>query len=188
MIHWFHETLGMFGLQSSAEYFSPLVEYVNEIAEDGDRDVVLTGHSLGGGLASVVGAITHRTSVMFSPPGIGQAYSKFLYRDRRSGETSRIRREFVHHQSVAVVPENDIVPMVDSQSGLVQRVLCNASSQAMENSCHMLEGTVCDILRSCGDHRGRFADCEFEFDLTQLLPWAREALITNVRSIGLGVV
>ena len=39
-----------------AEYYQPLVRRVLELVERGER-VIVTGHSLGGGLAGVVGAL-----------------------------------------------------------------------------------------------------------------------------------
>ena len=43
------------GFKSKDSYYTPLVNYVHSVK---DRNVVLTGHSLGGGLAHIVGAFT----------------------------------------------------------------------------------------------------------------------------------
>jgi hypothetical protein len=58
-----------FGLQEEAQYYHPLVERVNELARNG-RNVIITGHSLGGGLARIVGSLTETPSVSFNPPGL----------------------------------------------------------------------------------------------------------------------
>lgn len=36
------------------------------------KEVVVTGHSLGGGIALVVGALTDRLAVAIQPPGAGE--------------------------------------------------------------------------------------------------------------------
>ncbi|CAM9962914.1 unnamed protein product [Sphacelaria rigidula] len=90
-----------------AQYYRPLVEYVRAIK---DRNVVLTGHSLGGGLARIVGALEKATSICFSPPGIAQSYRKF------SVGAKALDRALLHQMSVSVIPEHDFIPMVDTQA------------------------------------------------------------------------
>ncbi|CAM9261345.1 unnamed protein product [Ascophyllum nodosum] len=161
VIEYLHETLQLFGLHQQAHYYRPLLEYVRSIK---DRDVVLTGHSLGGGLARIVGALEKATSICFSPPGIAQSYRKF------SVGAESLDRALLHQMSVSVIPEHDFVPMIDTQVGLIQLISCSTSGQALQMSCHMLEGTICDIVRHCGDERGRFTDCKFEHNMAHLLP------------------
>ncbi|CAM9629153.1 unnamed protein product [Discosporangium mesarthrocarpum] len=162
VIEWLHETLQLFGLQQQAQYYRPLLEYVRSIR---DRDVVLTGHSLGGGLARIVGALEKTTSICFSPPGIAQSYRKF------SVGPESLDTAFLHQMSVSVVPEHDFVPMIDTQQvGLIQTITCSTSGKALQLSCHMLEGTLCDLIRHCGDNRGRFTDCKFEYNMSHLFP------------------
>ena len=60
--------LSIFGLESNADYYKGILEFVRSLKEK-DREVVLTGHSLGGGLARIVGSIEQVPSVVFSPPG-----------------------------------------------------------------------------------------------------------------------
>ena len=50
----------------------------------------------------------------------------------------------------------------------MQHILCGTEEQAQHMSCHMLEGTICEWLQSCGDSRGRFSGCEFSYDLRRL--------------------
>ena len=60
----------MLGLRDSFSYL-PLLARVKEVAPS--RQVVFTGHSMGGSIAAIVAALTHRPSVSFMPPG--QYYS-----------------------------------------------------------------------------------------------------------------
>ncbi|CAN0196501.1 unnamed protein product, partial [Phaeothamnion confervicola] len=116
-----------------------VVDYVRSIK---GSNIVLTGHSLGGGLARIVAALERTASVCFSPPGIAQSYRKF-----RSGPLA-VDRDFLHHSSVSVIPEHDFIPMIDTQVGLIQTITCSTSSKVLQNSCHMLEGTLCEFFIS----------------------------------------
>jgi len=160
-------TLTIFGLEGSANYYKGVLEYVRSVSDD--RQVVLTGHSLGGGLARIVAAIEHLPNVAFSPPGVAQSYYKFVYNEMSSSSELADAARLLHHESIAVLPKNDPVPTVDTQVGLIQRIGCDVSAQAMQNSCHMLEGTISDLLRRCGDDRGRFVDSQFRFGLGDIL-------------------
>merc|ERR1712187_491312 len=102
-----------------------------------------TGHSLGGGLATALGAIFNISAITFSAPGL-EATSVFL-RPKVDG-TALIRN------SVNVVPSHDLVPDVDSQAGTVLRIRCPSK---VPWTCHRLAGSMCEILASCGDGGGR---------------------------------
>lgn len=39
------------------------------------------------------------------------------------------------------------------QVGLIQLISCDTAGKALQLSCHMLEGTICELIRHCGDDR-----------------------------------
>ena len=79
LIELYHEFLNVLGLQTNEKYYESLIQYVKNIQ---DREVILTGHSLGGAIARIVGSILGKRSITFSPPGIVQSYRYvFLYKD-----------------------------------------------------------------------------------------------------------
>jgi len=177
VIEWLFEMNSFFGLQGEAEYYRPLAERIFQIIEGPDRNkrpIILTGHSLGGGLARIVGTLTKQKSITFSPPGLGLSYRKYSAQ-RPDGRVIRASNNLVnkgtmHHHSVAVVTEFDMITQVDRQVGLVQNILCDHEGKAHQNACHMLEGTICHLLEHCGDDKGRFAGCEYDFDIAAISP------------------
>lgn len=168
VIEWLFELNSFFGLHEEPEYYKPLVERVLELSQTG-RKVIITGHSLGGGLARIVGALTDLPSVSFSPPGLAMSHRKYSV-THKDGSVTRINSRGIHGKSLAVVTDHDFLAQVDHQVGLVQRIVCDKDDKAHQNSCHLLEGTICHILEHCGDRRHRFSSCEFTYDITAILP------------------
>ena len=191
-----------FGLQGEAEYYRPLAQRVLNIArathsgdtcdkghkkettteqEQGQRQqksnsqhhLVITGHSLGGGLARIVGTLTGQASVSFGPPGLGLSYRKYSIEEENSdGNVIKIRNKAqMDHQSLAIVTAFDLVTQIDQQVGLIQNVQCDHQDKAVHTSaCHLLEGTICHLLKHCGDPKGRFMTCESQFEVGVLGP------------------
>jgi hypothetical protein len=69
-----------------------------------------------------------------------------------------------------ILCHDDRIAKIDQQVGLIQTIQCDRSSQAIQNSCHAMESTICHLLRHCGDVNGRFATCKHDFELMSLLP------------------
>jgi hypothetical protein len=106
---------------------------------------VVTGHSLGGGLAGIVGAKLQLPSIAFSPPGLKFSRLKHGLRLRDLA------------QATILAPIRDPVPMIDKQTGLVQHTNCIESSAV---HCHLPQLMVCDLLQRCGDvGNRRFRGC-----------------------------
>ncbi|KAI9905524.1 hypothetical protein PsorP6_014024 [Peronosclerospora sorghi] len=160
LIELYSELIGLLGLQHESWYYHELLDYVTSRT---DRHVVLTGHSMGGGIARLVGSIVGATSVTFSPPGFVQSYSKLVH--RIGGRSMKVERASLHHRNVAVVPEYDPITMIDAQAGMIQKISCDTPHLSMQLSCHMLEGTLCNLVEHCGAPRGRVASCRFEHNI-----------------------
>ena len=69
--------------------------------------LVITGHSLGGGLARIVGTLAGQQSVSFAPPGLGLSYRKYSVNVKN--RTLVVDKAQMDHQSMAVVTEFDPV-------------------------------------------------------------------------------
>jgi hypothetical protein len=111
-----------FGLQSESNYYRPLAERVQEISSHPydlpltvpiinsnteAPSVVITGHSMGGGLARIVGTLTGTPSVTFSPPGLGLSYKKYSLVKENGEEVKILSKGALHENSVAVITEFD---------------------------------------------------------------------------------
>jgi len=105
--------------------------------------IYLTGHSLGGGLAAAVGTALDIPAITFSAPGL-KSTSAILRPRGTNGDLIR--------RSVNVVPDRDIVPKVDEQTGTILTLKCSLSNPGF---CHKLSVTWCELWISCGDGAGR---------------------------------
>lgn len=108
-------------------------------------NLVLTGHSLGGGIAQGIGASLGVPTIVFSPVGLSLSMARVGLNEM--GDLP------VENNVISVIPWGDAVPLLlDTNTGLVQHIQCKTKGVA---SCHSLTQTACELYRKCGDPRGR---------------------------------
>ena len=126
--------------------FLRAVQSINQsISDHRFQEIVIVGHSLGGGIARIAGSVLGRPSIAFSPPGVRQSRAKLFGTttshssnsnsngarttgtgneddddDRSSSSITRNGKHNTFHRSVSIIPEHDPVAMVDAQSGALQ--------------------------------------------------------------------
>jgi len=113
---------------------------------------VLTGHSLGGGIAQIVAAQLGIKALVWSAPGTLYSQGFFSGKDIGSVSEERMQRNVVN-----VMPDNDGVPRVDSQESVVQRIQCFGIDHTPihyfggTKECHPIVKSACEVWRVCGD-------------------------------------
>jgi len=145
-------------------HYRQILEYVRQIPQD--RNVVITGHSLGGGISLVIGALTGRLAVALQPPGVYHSLAKHEALQAPTAIASV--PVAVHKRSVSLVFEGDWIQNFDGHGGLVQTMNCDQSrsGKSVAVGCHLLEGAICHLLWHCGDEARRFATCQHEYQPT----------------------
>ncbi|EGZ23757.1 hypothetical protein PHYSODRAFT_482204 [Phytophthora sojae] len=121
--------------------FTDLLNHAVDTRSRVGNNLVITGHSLGGAIAAMIGAKTKTSAVSFSGPGL-------LYSLGRFDITSQDVRDYV----LTMKPRKDIIPSVDELGGLVQEIRCKKSSPM---GCHSTSTHLCELYFSCGDPRQR---------------------------------
>ncbi|KAJ3375811.1 hypothetical protein GGF31_003016 [Allomyces arbusculus] len=108
--------------------------YTRTLVQSGQK-VLVTGHSLGGGLAQVVGSRVQVPAVAISGPGLGMSYLAY--------DTTV---EAIAKWTVNVVPFSDPVPMADDQVAAQIHIPCH---QAIPSNCHSIKNTLQTIEDMC---------------------------------------
>jgi len=141
--------------QYKQQMWGNIIDHVRDLQahtmNPGDT-VVLTGHSLGGGLASVAASHLGIDSLVFSAPG---THFLQVFFDLDPQPTQK---------SVNVIPDHDLVPRVDITDGVSQPILCKDRQGVDENPgiCHEVMKSTCELWRVCGDapmHRNFTRSC-----------------------------
>jgi len=164
-----HDLLELFGLPDDMWSYVELVKHIDSTIAP-ETKLVLTGHSLGGGMAAVISALLHRPMVAIQPPGVYWSLAKhqrqlFKGKNRQHEFSTELEHHWMHHESVTIVVEHDWVNHIfDAHGGLVQMLECERKEQSLLVSCHMLEGTICHLMKRCGDYRHRWHSCVHDFD------------------------
>jgi len=101
-------TTGAMATPDSRLYYRQLETYIREEVLPDPRyqnyALLLTGHSLGGGVASIVAARLQALAVVYSSPGVVLSRRKF-------GISLKQISEYI----VNIVPQGDLVPLIDIQ-------------------------------------------------------------------------
>eukprot|EP00933_Yihiella_yeosuensis_P034393 TRINITY_DN27893_c0_g1_i1.p1 TRINITY_DN27893_c0_g1~~TRINITY_DN27893_c0_g1_i1.p1 ORF type:complete len:832 (+),score=104.85 TRINITY_DN27893_c0_g1_i1:100-2595(+) len=108
-----------------------------------DDDFVFTGHSLGGGTAQIVASALKVPALVWSAPGVVYSAKRF-----------NISLQFAKRNIVVVMPDEDAVPRVDSQAGVVQHIECRNKDTGKAYDamhCHSLGRSICEVWRMCGE-------------------------------------
>ncbi|KXJ25447.1 uncharacterized protein LOC110245285 [Exaiptasia diaphana] len=123
---------------SNTRLFDDIESRLKGINKTSD-DVVLVGHSFGGGIAKIIGARLQIPAVAFSSPGI-------LYGNVKFGFSLENASKF----SVSISPQKDPVPLIDKHVGLQQTINCDGKTSVQ---CHLIERTYCELHIGCGQGR-----------------------------------
>merc|ERR1712176_1654285 len=100
-------------------------EHVRQI--QAEREVIVTGHSLGGGIALVVGALTGHLAVALQPPGTYHSLAKHQQQQQYSASSGYA----LHKRSVSLVFEGDWIQNFDGHGGLVQTMMCDQTERSI---------------------------------------------------------
>jgi hypothetical protein len=121
------------------KYIESLTTEIDKEMEkiNGKRNIIFTGHSLGGGMAKYLGLKYHKQNVAISGPGITPLEYKFT-KDKNY-------YKYFKSNLIDIIPDNDIIPAVESTAGIKYRVLCEKNAFA----CHVSERTLCQLGAIC---------------------------------------
>jgi lipase ATG15 len=146
---------------SEVSYVTDLSRFVAALKlKNPKAHVAITGHSLGGGLAIIVGARQRVPAVAFSGPNAVLSRLKF-----------RISRDDLDAFAVNIIPRGDPVPLIDEQALLTEFIQCRTPRGAMPGTCHFITRTLCELQFICGSgNRPPLKDCQDKFDYPAPLP------------------
>ena len=105
-------------------------------------NVVIVGHSLGGGLSKILARMKKRQAISLSGPGINAFQTQWT----EQGNSENFDISFID-----LVPDMDLVPRVEVSGGTIFRIICNQGPF----KCHNKAISLCETLIMC---RNPFSD------------------------------
>ena len=119
-----------------SDYLKLLRDAYNENTHSFYKNVIIVGHSLGGGLAKLLGRVLNKQAISLSGPGVNAFHSLWGYEG--NSENFEI-------SAIDFVPDMDLVPRVEVSGGTVYRIICKKGPFA----CHSKEISLCEVLTMC---------------------------------------
>lgn len=147
LVQWVLSVPGI-GLLNPDNTYTTLTDYVERRkgvlcpGNSSDCRVLTTGHSLGGGMASLAGATSEVKAVSFSGPGLYWSVDRF-----------QITQDVLEDHVTVVKPQYDVCTKVDDNDGTVTDIDCPYPYNII--SCHKIYVTAVTLYGNCGDPRGR---------------------------------
>ena len=118
------------------EYLENLINAYKNNEKYFYKNVVIVGHSLGGGLSKLFGRIVGKQAISLSGPGINAFHSLWNYKG--NSENFGI-------SSIDLVPDKDLVPRVEISGGTIYRIICKEGVL----NCHSKDNSLCEVLIMC---------------------------------------
>jgi len=118
------------------DYLKDLTQAYNNNMNTFYKNVIIVGHSLGGGLAKLLGRLLNKQAISLSGPGVNAFHSLWGYEG--NSENFEI-------SAVDLVPDMDLVPRVEVSGGTVYRIICKKGPFA----CHSKDVSLCEVLIMC---------------------------------------
>jgi len=112
-------------------------------------NLILTGHSLGGGIAMITAVQSQIPSIAFSSPNAVLSRDSF-------GPIS-VTKSGLDKYTFNVIPDRDVVPLLDDSSRKIENLSCRQPSNKFF-LCHFPIPTLCELLYTCGSF-GRPIPC-----------------------------
>ena len=125
------------------QYLQNLIDAYEENQSRFKKNVIIVGHSLGGGLAKLLGRIKGKQAISLSGPGTNAFHSLWEYEG--SSENFEI-------STIDLVPDMDLVPRVEVSGGTIYRIICKEGPF----DCHSKELSLCEVLIMCGNPNYKF--------------------------------
>ncbi len=107
--------------------------------------LMFVGHSLGGGLAKIMGKIKNKQAISLSGPGV-TAFVDY-WKDEMQGTAKNFELT-----EIDIIPDMDLVPRVEVSGGTVYRLPCEAGAF----SCHSSKRSLCTAMIMCRDDYRKF--------------------------------
>jgi lipase ATG15 len=125
-------------------FYKVTTKFVKYLQKETDYiGVGVTGHSLGGGLAIITGAQTMTPAVALSGPN-AMLTRRSLDPPVSSGD--------LDSQTFNIIPERDVVPMLDDVAQNFQHIRCNTGAND-PIGCHDSTRSLCELLFTCGSKK-----------------------------------
>ncbi|OHT14585.1 hypothetical protein TRFO_14990 [Tritrichomonas foetus] len=117
-------------------YINVINKFVSNIQLGNGTEIILVGHSLGGGLAKLISTMTGYRAISYSGPGIQALTAFYQWKD------DHIAQSFTN-----IVPNLDPVSGVDTATGSSFLIPCDAGMIA----CHNIIRTMCMLSTLCNN-------------------------------------
>ena len=120
-------------------------DYINDLMNATDtketktkfeKNVVIVGHSLGGGLSKILAKIRKKQAISLSGPGINAFNSRWT----KEGNSENFDLSLID-----LVPDMDLVPRVEVSGGTIYRIICKEGPF----KCHNKAVSLCEVLIMC---------------------------------------
>lgn len=136
-------------------FYKDTVKFVEFLEKSGKYEgIAITGHSLGGGLSIITGAITKNPAVALSGPNAMLSRRSFR---------PMIDPDDLDKYTFNIIPERDIVPMLDDKAQNYQMIRCETEFSDVVG-CHTALRSLCEIQYTCGSgDRPVICECVTDF-------------------------